>query len=116
MCFLCLALLWGVDTYAPAVAPLNYPALAIGLVLTYQLFVGSRTLGLLLSLLLTGASGFLLLALVTDAAHRTSFDARSLRFVGIGSLLVSTNLTMAGVLFRAYKKTFPPPTLRNSGT
>ena len=85
--------------------PINYPPLALAAILLILFFTRNRVLGMLLATILGGFSAYLILALLSDFSKHPVLDANGIRFLGVGSLLIVTNITMAVFMFRKYGKT-----------
>jgi hypothetical protein len=87
--------------------PINYPPLVLAAILLVLFFTRNRVLGMLLATILGGFSAYLILALLSDFSKHPVLNANGIRFLGSGTLLIVTNITMAVFMFRKYGKIEP---------
>jgi hypothetical protein len=71
-------------------------------------FARNRVLGMVLATILATFSAYLILALLSDFLKHPVLDANGIRFLGVGALLIVTNITMSVFMFRKYAQNSNP--------
>ena len=100
--FIILCVWWFV--YGNIINPetIYYPAIIVTLVLTVQLLIKKRAVGLVISTFFGLFSFYLILALVSDLVKGEIFNMNALIFLLQGGLLIVTNIVMSVWMFRKY--------------
>lgn len=82
----------------------NYLAILLIIVITIQLFIKNRIIGLAVSSAFGLAFLYLTLAFFSDLIKATSFNFNTVKFITGGTLVIGSTLIMAFRMFRKYYK------------
>jgi hypothetical protein len=96
--FILLAILWIVDTAASGV--FNYPMSALLAVLLLQLFISSRLLGAMLSLILLVGSFYMELAVLSDFIQFPEKNDKAWTLLIVGTMIFGSAMIAACLLLR----------------
>jgi len=101
-----LSIFWFIDNYAPS-GYINYYTIAVFLVVTLQLFIKNKILGILLGSIFFLFGLYMVLAVVSEFKKFTSFNTSAIQLAGVGFLICFVLIASSiGMFYKSVSKSF----------